>query len=120
VTARVVVTVPLRLGGGLNARSHWALRARRARTERAIVRAALRAHAPPAPPVVVTLTRHIGARGRALDDDNAAGALKAVRDEVAAWIGCDDGPRGGVVWRYAQTRSADGVWRVEIRAEEDR
>ena len=37
-----------------------------------------------------------------LDDDNLAGAFKACRDAVASWLGVDDGPRGPVVWAYAQ------------------
>lgn len=37
-----------------------------------------------------------------LDDDNLAGAFKACRDAVAAWLGVDDGPRGPVTWAYTQ------------------
>lgn len=49
-------------------------------------------------PVVVKLTR-IGQKR--LDDDNLRPALKAVRDCVAAWLGCDDAdPR--IRWEYSQ------------------
>jgi hypothetical protein len=54
-----------------------------------------------------------------LDDDNVRGALKAVRDEVAAWIGLDD--RDPLIaFTYGQEkveRGTAGV-RVEIRDQE--
>lgn len=37
-----------------------------------------------------------------LDDDNLAAGCKAARDSVAAWLGCDDGPRGPLVFSYSQ------------------
>jgi hypothetical protein len=43
---------------------------------------------------------------RELDTDNLAGAFKAVRDEVAALLGVDDGPRGPVEWIYRQEQAA--------------
>jgi hypothetical protein len=47
-----------------------------------------------------------------LDDDNLASALKAVRDEVAKWLGVDDRDRLKVRYRYAQRRGP--VWGVEV------
>jgi hypothetical protein len=49
-----------------------------------------------------------------LDSDNLAGALKAVRDGVADWLGIDDrDPR--VAWVCDQRRAA--CWGVEIAVE---
>ena len=48
----------------------------------------------------VTLTRIC--RGQGLDTDNLQSALKATRDQVAAWLGLDDGPRSPVRWAYHQ------------------
>ncbi len=59
-------------------------------------------------PLVCTLTRI----GRKLDDDNLASAFKAVRDQVAAELGVDDGS-DAVAWRYAQERGPAGI-RIEI------
>ena len=58
---------------------------------------------------MVTLTRIAPSNG--LDDDNLAGALKAVRDEVAAWLGVDDKDRATVRYEYEQER---GPWDVRI------
>lgn len=63
----------------------------------------------------VTLTRIAPAE---LDDDNLRPALKAVRDEVATWIGVDD-RHGAVAWSYEQERGAAHVYRVRIRVEDD-
>lgn len=55
-------------------------------------------------PASVTFTR-VGPA--LLDDDNLAGAFKAIRDEVAKWFGVDDGPSGPITWRYEQRRQSD-------------
>lgn len=63
---------------------------------------------------LVTLTRIC--RGNGLDDDNLRSALKAVRDEVARWLGLDDGPRSPVRWAYHQesTKSPLRSVRIEV------
>lgn len=49
-----------------------------------------------------------------LDDDNLARACKAVRDEVAAWLGVDDGdPR--ISWVTAQEKSSAYATRILYR-----
>ena len=48
-----------------------------------------------------------------LDDDNLRGALKSVRDEVAAWIGLDDkDPR--IAWKYDQQKTERGTCGVRV------
>lgn len=54
-----------------------------------------------------------------LDDDGLKGALKAVRDEVAAWLGCGDGPNDPVAWRYGQQKGPAKVYAVRIEIEDD-
>lgn len=54
-----------------------------------------------------------------LDTDGLAGALKAVRDEVAAWLGVGDGPSDPASWRCAQQRGPRGVHAVRIEIEDD-
>lgn len=107
----------MRLGAALNARVHWTKRAARAKKERAIVAVALRCHhrptlEPTCPPTTCTLAR---IAPRMLDDDNLAGAFKSIRDEVAAFFGVDDGPKGPIKWRYEQRREAPRQYGVEIR-----
>lgn len=48
-----------------------------------------------------------------LDDDNVRGALKAIRDEVAAWLGRDDGERE-LRFTYDQEQRGADVYRVRI------
>jgi hypothetical protein len=66
---------------------HPGSRARRVRGERSAVREALARFKPQAGPWLVRLFR---LAPRRLDDDNATASMKAVRDEVAAWLGVDD------------------------------
>ncbi len=102
----------LRLVGSQNVREHWRARARRVKEERATTKLCceLALTKPKSWPVVVKLTR-IGPRK--LDSDNVSGCLKAVRDQVAVFLGVDDGDESKVTWSYAQERGPYGV-RVEI------
>ena len=61
-------------------------------------------------PLLVTLTRESAG---ILDDDNLRGALKAVRDGVADWLGVpDNDPR--VTWLYEQRLVARKQYAVEV------
>lgn len=64
-----------------------------------------RKHQPPE--IIVTMTAMIP---RYFDDDNLAGALKPIRDEIADWIGIDDGD-GRIRWECGQvgTQGEPGV-----------
>jgi hypothetical protein len=108
------IAIPLKLGAALNARVHWTARAKRAKTERAIIGAALRHHPFTADEVPSTCTL-VRIAPRALDDDNLAGAFKSIRDEVAAFFGVDDGPKGPIRWCYEQRREAPKQYAVEIK-----
>lgn len=109
-----VIIGGMKLGGALNARLHWAARASKVRRERLAVRASLRqqlrGNLPP--PSIVTMRR---VASRAMDDDNLAGAFKAVRDEIAEFFGVDDGPRGPISWRYEQRKGAPRQYAVIIQ-----
>lgn len=111
----MLATIHVRTVSEANLRTHWAVRHRRARDQRKCAWASMRRFGQaPEPPLVVTMTR-LG--GRKLDDDNLRGALKAVRDGIADWLGIDDGS-DLVTWAYGQEpggRSATGV-RVEVKA----
>jgi hypothetical protein len=95
------------VGGGLKAKL-----ARKA-AAKAAVAAALPPLLPP-PPVRVTLTR-LGGQQR-MDGDGWQRAAKAARDIIAAALGCDDGDRAKVTWKYRQ-RAAYGAARVLVRVE---
>ena len=83
-----MIVVPIRTVPGLNAREHYTVRAKRVRKEREAVAWTLKAACRPPTPCSVRLTRLAPSGG--VDDDNLVGALKAVRDEIAAWLGIDD------------------------------
>ncbi len=113
----IVVRVPITLRSTLNSREHWSVRHKRTKTEREATAFLLRFEAPqrPALPVVVTLARHFRHPGKPMDDDNLAGAFKAVRDQVAEWLGVDDAdPR--VSWHYSQQKGDSDF--IQIRMEE--
>lgn len=107
-----MITVPIRTVAGLNAREHWQTRSRRVRKEREATAWMLRSAPRPDVPCTVVLTRVAPSSG--VDDDNLAGALKGVRDEVAKWLGVDDRKRQVVRYRYGQCRGAKGEWGVRI------
>lgn len=112
------IVIPLRTGRGLNDRpGHFYARGKKVKRERTAVAWSLVALLPrerPSLPCVVTLTRLAPSNG--LDDDNLAGALKAVRDQVAVWLGVDDRRRELVRYRYEQERTKD--WGVRVQFEE--
>jgi hypothetical protein len=99
-----------------NTHEHWRTKARRFESQWDAIDAVWYESPLTGPPiwvhvrgVVVTLT-HVGAR---MDDDNLAGAFKAVRDAVAEFMGRDDGS-SWFTWKYEQRPGQPGV---EIRIE---
>lgn len=102
-----MILVPLRTVPGLNAREHWRVKAKRTQIERKTVAGYLITAKKPPIPCSVRLTR-VSPRGVA-DDDNLVGAMKAVRDEVARWLGIDDKHRNQVRYFYEQKRGPWGV-----------
>jgi hypothetical protein len=104
--------VPIRTGRGLNSREYFYARAKRVKKEREAVRWLLNGLQKPALPCVVVLTRHSPSNG--LDSDNLQGALKAIRDEVADWLGVDDKNTELVRYGYEQKRAEWGVL-IEFR-----
>ena len=108
-----MIQFPLRTGSGLNGREHHMQRSRRVKRERLSTAWMLATVLQrPALPCVVTLTRLGPSNG--LDDDNLAGALKGVRDEVARWIGVDDRDRKTVRYQYEQQRAKTWAVRIEF------
>lgn len=95
------LVIPIKTVSGMNAREHWAARAKRVKAEREVVafwfHKYVGRNADLLVPGTVTLVR----RGpRRLDSDNAVSALKGVRDELARLLGTHDGPGGPIRWEY--------------------
>ena len=105
------IEIPVRTESEANVHDSWRARWRRARSQRGAAYFMLRGSAlETALPCAVLLTR---IAPRALDDDNLRGALKAVRDGIADWLGTDDAdPR--VFWVYGQRRGGAGVYAVSV------
>jgi len=96
----VRVTIPgLATKSGDNSRSgSWHDKAKKVARERHLTRMVLGPKRVWTWPVVVTITR---LSPRALDTAGLASALKGIEDEVAAWLGVDDGRSeraGQVLW----------------------
>lgn len=86
---RLSVTIPgLVTKSGDNAHVDWRVKARKVAKERRLVRLVLGAPRPWVGQIVITLVR---VSPRPLDSAGLASALKGVEDEVAAWLGVDDG-----------------------------
>lgn len=101
------VTLPIKLVSLANQRVHWAVKARKAKSDR---QAAYLVCKPHPLPCVVTITR-VAPRG--LDSDNLAISAKSLRDGIADRIGIDDrDPR--VTWVYQQRKGKPKEYAVEI------
>ena len=106
--------LPIRVVNTANRREHWAVKAKRNAAHRRAVGLVLGTGVYPAPPlpVVVTLTR---IAPKAFDFDGTVVSMKAVRDQVAAHYGVDDGPKEKrIQWEYAERRGAVREYAVEI------
>ncbi len=71
---------------------------------------------PPSPPMTIHIVR-IGP-GRPDGDNITSGDTKNVRDEIAKWIGMDDGDPM-LAWTYAKRSEGKGKYAVEITITED-
>lgn len=94
--------VPQLVPASLNVREHWRARSVRVKRDRADVCLVLSARVAPPLPAIVTLVR---CAPHLLDSDNAVGAMKAVRDEVADWLGLPNDRDPRVTWRVQQMRT---------------
>ena len=111
------VEIPLRTVSEANVREHYMARARRHAGHRRIAGQAVMTSLLKAARQSITRVTLVRCGGRALDDDNLSGALKACRDGVADALGVTDGPNGQVRWVYAQ--EPGGGWtgvRVKLEA----
>lgn len=102
--------LPIQTVLGQNAREHPMVRHKRVKTEKQAVHYSLYGKPKPAIPCDVLLTR---VSPNKCDDDNLSGAMKAIRDAIAAWLGVDDGS-DLVKYRYAQARGPRGHHEVRI------
>lgn len=104
----------LRLGRGGNDRLHWRAKVRQKNAEREAVawQLAMEKPAKPSVPCIVTITRM--SPGNGIDDDNLVSCAKAVRDQIAEWIGVDDRDSERVRYVVKQER---GPWSVRIQFE---
>lgn len=113
---KITFEIPLRTVSGLNAREHWRVKARRVATERRVTGIAFLVHVGQRWPKFVPGTVWLSRRGiRELDSDNHQGALKAVRDQIAACLGVDDGPGSPVRFEYGP--QARGPYAVLVTLE---
>lgn len=108
-------SIPIRTGRGLNERMHHMQRARQVKAERQAVAWVVSQLAAPVCAVIVTICR-VSPSAKGLDSDNLQGGLKAVRDQLADWLGRDDAD-DSIAWRYVQRPGKKGEWSVEVEVE---
>ena len=113
----MAVTLPLELASEANAREHHMARHRRTRWHRDTTAAALHGRIPPRGPWAVTMVR---VAPDALDSDNATNSAKHVRDQIAEWLGCGDGPRDPVTWTVTQETAHSPAVRVVVETRSER
>ncbi len=108
----VRIEVPIKTVSEANRREHWAERAERVRQQRSLARMMLATNTARAPVGALRIRLTRIAPGM-LDSDNVHGALKAVRDGVADYLGVDDGDES-LTWEVAQERGAPKTYAVRI------
>ncbi len=106
------ISIDMKLPSLANCRMHWRALAKIKSQQRLFVALSMRGHKLPPLPAVVTFTR---TGPRKLDDDNLSHAFKAVRDEVAAKYGVDDGS-DLYTWRYEQRTEKKATIEIEIES----
>jgi hypothetical protein len=106
---RLSFDVPMRTQQSANSRVHWRVRSNRRNAERTAV-ALLFPKKDIRPLLVVTMTRVSPGE---MDDDNLAGALKGIRDEIAKQLRIDDGSPL-VKWEPKQERGKRGEHYVRV------
>lgn len=104
--------IPIRTVSGMNAREHWRVRAKRVKAEREATHYAIRqsANGMPMLPLKVSMTRIGPSNG--LDDDNLSSSLKAVRDQIAHWLGVND--RKSDLVQYICDQERGKAWLVRV------
>ncbi len=110
--------IPIRVVSEANQREHWRTKAKRAKSQRMIGRLygnskvnALRKELILRDGAIITFTR---VAFQLMDDDNLAGASKAVRDGVCDALGMKDGPKSGLTFRYAQEQGPPKIYAVRV------
>lgn len=108
------VTYPCRIVSLTNVRTHWAVKAKRAKAERGQARLMARAtFGKGLAPGETLHIRIVRIAPRALDCDNLRGACKSLRDGIADWAGVDDRD-ARIVWEYGQERGKPKAYAVRI------
>lgn len=115
------VTVPVLTESEANHREVWYAVAEKARLQRGATMQAMKLTS--ADPKLVRSVHFIRYGIRTMDCDNLPGAIKRIRDQVAAWIAGDntikgkgdDSPTCGVAWTYAQVTGKERGVVIELR-----
>lgn len=112
----ITITVPIRTVSEPNSRDSRDVVARRVKRQRASVQALLLSvgKCNLEPPFVVTITR---IAPKSFDSDNLGASHKAIRDQVAEWLGHDDSQRSPITWRNELRKGGVRTYGVEIKIE---
>jgi len=108
----------LRLQSISNQRLHWAALSSQKKKQRIAVRWALAGKVVPLLDGEIAEVQLHRIGNRQLDDDNLGTAFKSVRDEVAAALGRDDGPKAPITWSYSQEQGKEYGIRIIITVKE--
>jgi hypothetical protein len=96
----IVAVIPgMKLHSEANMRCNWIARSRIAKAQRSEVAAMVSGNKPPPLPVSVVIER---SGPRSLDSDNLTISAKHVRDEIAKWLGVNDGDESVAKWSVVQ------------------
>ena len=112
------ITWPMKLESRTNQREHWSKQWRRDKHQKDIVRQLLltkRLELPHGPwDIFLIRIKPEDRRVKFLDSDNLQASFKAIRDQVADWLGIDDGDESAASWNYSQETGPEYAIEVEI------
>ncbi len=121
---KIEFDIPVRIVSEANQREHWRTKAKRARMQRRGTdlyafnnisrnnRDDIQKHG-----AIIIFTR---IAFQLMDDDNLAGAFKAVRDGVCDALDMNDGPKSGLTFRYTQEQGPPKTYAVRVCIEATR
>lgn len=111
----ITIELPLKVVSEGNAREHWRARhGRRAKQRQDINLTCSRELANVSPPCSVKFTR---IAPRCFDTDNLASSFKAVRDEISALLGVDDGRTDLIRFEYDQRKGKPKEYGIVIEVQ---
>jgi len=107
--------LPIKLVSEMNNRECWQAKYRRSRSQKMAAKIITASEFKwDGSPIIITIIREIGPRGKFFDSDNDQASKKATRDGITLGLGLTNDNDSRLTWEYKQEKSDQHRVRVEI------